>query len=189
MARLTRRFFLGGSAVAITAAGISGCRQEDNGLLTVREDGQFFNAYQLTVLQDVSEIMIPRTNTPGAIDAQVASFVDSMMLSWASGPTQMQFLAFLKALDTLSLTQVNKPYTKISQAERTTLLKKVDENAFSTNPSDVSANYKRVKALIFHIYYTSEEAGRDYVPVPGQYNGNLTLAEYENLMNENAYGR
>lgn len=189
MARLTRRFFLGGSAVVITAAGISGCRQENNGLLTVHEGGKFFNAQQLTLLQDVSEIMIPRTDSPGAIDAQVASFADAMMLTWASEDTQKQFLGFLSALNTRAMAQFNKPYTKLATLERTALIEEIDTEAFSDAPSEISADYKRVKSLVFHLFYSSEQGSKDYVPIPGQYNGNLTLDEYENLMNEGAYGR
>lgn len=187
--RLTRRFVLGGSAVLLTALGISGCTQEDNQLLTVAEDGKFFGAGELTILQDVTEIMIPKTATPGAIDAQVASFVDAMMETWAGTNTKASFKNLLVSINARAVETYEKPYVKLSLEDRTTLIEAIDTAAFQKATREEGADYRHFKELVFHIFYTSEEASRDYVPIPGMYKGNLTLEEYEELMDGGAYGR
>ena len=46
--------------------------------------GRFFTADELRVVAEFSEIVIPRTDTPGAKDAGVPEALDGLMANWAS---------------------------------------------------------------------------------------------------------
>ncbi len=187
--KFTRRFMLGGALVTVTALHLTGCSAPDTGIVHFDTDGQFFTASELTRLNDVAEIMIPRTDTPGAADAEVAAVVDGLMLTWAIEPTRQQFRDMLAAFDAKAKSDFGKDYEKLLPEERLTLVEAIDTAAFSETPPESAEDYKRLKDLVFRVFYTSEEASADHVPIPGGYYGNLTLEEYEALMDERAYGR
>ncbi len=184
----TRRFLLQGSLVTIAALQLTGCHQAGSKVFEITTDGQFFSADELTRLTDIAELMIPRTDTPGATDASVASVLDGMMQSWASKKTREQFQSALKTFETKALEVYKKPYTSLMAEQRLELLINMDEAAFSKNPDETSRDYKRLKELIFLIYYSSEEAGGNHVPLPGEYYGNLSAEAYEALVSERSYG-
>ncbi|HAC07925.1 MAG TPA: hypothetical protein DCF71_18940, partial [Gemmatimonadetes bacterium] len=48
----------------------------------------------------VSDLLLPRTETPGALDAHVPALLDQLMAEWASSDTQASHRAALAALDT-----------------------------------------------------------------------------------------
>lgn len=187
--KFTRRFLLGGALVTVTALHLTGCSAPDTGLVHIDSDGQFFIASELTRLNDIAEIMIPRTETPGAADAEVAAVVDGLMLTWAIGPTREQFRRTLAAFDSKAQSEFGKGYDKLMPDERLALLEMVDAAVFSDTPPDDADDYKRLKELIFRVFYTSEAGSADHVPIPGGYHGNLSLEEYQALMEERAYGQ
>ena len=184
----TRRFLLQGSLVTIAALQLSGCHQAGSEIFEITSDGQFFSADELTRLTDIAELMIPRTDTPGATDAKVAAVLDGMMLSWASEETREHFQSALKTFETKALAVYKKTYTSLLAEQRLELLINMDEAAFSKNPDEDLRHYKKLKELVFLIYYSSEEAGGHYVPLPGEYYGNLTAEAYEALVSERSYG-
>ncbi len=187
--KINRRLFIGGALFVVSATGLVGCASDEGDVEHIAKGGQFFNAKELTTLHDVSELMIPVTATPGAKDAQVAAVIDALMLSWASETTKALFRDQLAAFDGLARGAYNKDFLKLPRDARFSILEDVDKVAFSDEEAIDSAGYRHLKEIIFHVYYTSEQASKDYVPVPGRYAGNLTLSEYETLMQENAYGR
>lgn len=185
----TRRFLLQGSLVTIAALQLTGCHQAVSNLLQITTDGQFFSAHELTLLTDIAELMIPRTDTPGATDANVAAVLDGMMLSWAGADTREQFQRALKIFETEAQSRHEKPYSSLLPEQRLKLLINIDTKAFSKTPDEASRDYRKLKELIFLIYYSSEEAGENFVPLPGEYYGDLSAEAYEALMSERAYGR
>ena len=185
----TRRFLLQGSLVTIAALQLTGCHQAGSNLLQITTDGQFFSAHELTLLTDIAELMIPRTDTPGAADANVTAVLDGMMLSWAGEDTREQFQRALKIFETKAQSRYEKSYSSLLPKQRLELLINVDTKAFSKTPDEASRDYRKLKELIFLIYYSSEEAGENFVPLPGEYYGDLSAEAYEALMSERAYGR
>ena len=186
--KFTRRIFLSGAVVTVTALKLSGCTAPKTQLVTIDQAGQFFGPIELTLLNDVAEIMIPRTTTPGAMDAEVVAVIDAMMLTWANGATQELFRDTLQNIEAIAKAKTNKPYSSLTLKQRQTLITEMDVAAFSETAPDHAMGYKRLKDLIFQVFYSSEASNADYVPIPGQYRGNLTLSEYESLMEAHSYG-
>ncbi|MFC3122879.1 gluconate 2-dehydrogenase subunit 3 family protein [Agaribacter flavus] len=186
---INRRLFIKGSLVSVTALCISGFTSATNQLFVIQENGQFFSATQLTMLSDIAEIMIPRTETPGAQDAQVAAVLDAMMITWASKKTQSEFTAFLSSINDMSRSTHDSDYLALSHPNRYALIEALDRNAFANPPSPIFNHYKKLKSLVFRLYYTSEEGTENHVPVPGEYHGDLTHGQYTTMMQGRAYGR
>ena len=184
---ITRRVLLHGTLVTVAAFALPSCLDPRNGVIRVAKDGDFFTADQLTVLNDIAETMIPRTDTPGAADAQVAAVIDKLMLTWAGEETKVRFPGLLNAFDRRSRATFGSPYIEVMPEERFAVVESFDHASFSDEPPDEAADYRKLKYLVFRVFYTSQEGSAPYVPVPGQYNGDLTLDEYEALIGERAY--
>lgn len=184
----SRRFVLGGMLVSVTALHLASCSNPDLQIMGFESDGQFFTARELAVLNDVAETMIPRTDTPGAQDAEVAAVVDGLMLTWAVESTQEQFRRVLEGFDDKAREQFGASYGELSSEDRFAVVDAIDSAAFAEDAPEEAEDYKKFKELIYRVYYTSEEGSAGHVPVPGGYYGNLTLEEYDALMEERAYG-
>ncbi|WP_371193813.1 gluconate 2-dehydrogenase subunit 3 family protein [Glaciecola sp. SC05] len=184
--KITRRVFLGTTAFVVSAPLLASLPVSESkiGLQKILEPGQFFDAKELTVLVDIAEIMIPRTDTPGASDAHVIPVLDALMLTWAGTETKQRYRAFIKQADKLARDTYDSAYQDASQAERVALITELDKRAFANKFSDLSINYRKLKEMIFHIYYTSEEANPDYMLIPGSYKGCVTRAEYKQMVDE-----
>ena len=186
--KFTRRIFLSGALVTVTALSLMGCAEPKTQLVIIEQPGQFFRPEELTLLNDIAEIMIPRTGTPGAMDAQVPAVIDAMMMTWANESTRDLFRNTLQKIKHMAETIKGKPYSSLTLKQRQCLISEIDVMAFSDDVPDYAEGYKRLKDLIFRVFYSSEAANADYVPIPGQYRGNLTLGEYESLMEAYSYG-
>ncbi|WP_395344425.1 gluconate 2-dehydrogenase subunit 3 family protein [Ningiella sp. W23] len=184
--KITRRVFLGTSVYVVSAPLLASlpATQSSNALQKVTEPGQFFNAHELTVLADIAEIMIPKTDTPGATEAHVIPVLDALMLTWAGKETKAQYRAIVRQVEQLSLNTFKSAYVESTFQDREALITQLDERAFENTSSEISANYRKLKEMIFHIYYTSKEANPDYMLIPGAYKGCLSKEEYEAMVDE-----
>src|SRR5262245_49136491 len=53
---------------------------------------------QRALVSDLAETIMPRTDTPGALDAGVPEFIDRMLAWWFTGEERDQFLRGLSSL-------------------------------------------------------------------------------------------
>ena len=182
---ISRRVFLGSMAYLVTAPVLafsldSGNKQNVN---NVAKHGKYFDKLELTILADIAEIMIPRTSTPGATEAHVIPVLDSMMLTWAGSDTKARFKSLITQIQQIALDSHNLSYSQLPHSQRVRLMTNIDEQSFENKDSQLSINYRKFKEIVFHIYYTSEEANPDYLLIPGTYKGCLTKQEYDNMVN------
>lgn len=174
---ISRRIFIGSSLFVVTAPLLACVPNVSNDLLQVTKDGQFFGASDMTLLVDMAEIMLPKTDTPGATDAQVIPVLDAMMLTWAGSNTKLSFQFFLKQLAQLASGTFDSEYKSLSKVDRTTLISSIDKRAFENKETELSKAYRKLKEIIYHIYFTSEQANPNYMLVPGNYRGCVSQKE------------
>ena len=80
----------------------------------------------LTVIDAISDTIIPATESPGAKDAGVGTFVVKMVRECADRPSQNKFLSGLSFLSEAARTKHRKSFNECSARERTELLKAVE---------------------------------------------------------------
>ena len=104
----------------------------------------FFTPAERATLDAACEAMIPKTDTPGALEAGVPGFIDAMMSNWANSITQAQFRSVV--------TELGPHMANASPAEQATRLAAFDTAKLKT----WDKSYMRFKELVLTGYYLSE---------------------------------
>lgn len=140
---------------------------------------------QKQIIAEVSELIIPRTATPGAKDAGVPDFVEMMVRDCYRKPEHISFLAGLQDLEKrnfLSQNNTEKVETlKLVEKESAELMKayqvqqtKMGDNDDREQMKDQVKGlpyWRLMKELTLLGYFTSEaglKASFDYTPIPGR---------------------
>jgi gluconate 2-dehydrogenase gamma chain len=147
----------------------------------------FLNEDQATVISQVSEIIIPRTDTPGAKDVGVPSFIDQMLKEVYSEEDQKRFADGLQAFNDAAKKEYGEDFAKLDDEDQTAFVKKIHDEAVRAEV-DSDAEQKRpfilmMKELTMLGFFTSEPGATQvlqYVPVPGAYKGCIPLSEAGN---------
>lgn len=170
-------FTLGGAGAVASCDGMG----DDAILRSLRPDGrlQFYNRREYRLVGVIADAIIPRTETPGAIDVGVPTYLDAMLNTWASEATQREHHA---ALDEIGAA-LGTRFFGLPDAERRAAVAELDAAAYAEGGSEegsVGARYRALKALIASVYYASEPGATQelqYELVPGRWAGNLPLSE------------
>ena len=147
----------------------------------------FLSNDQASVISSVSEIIIPRTDTPGAKDAGVPSFIDQMLKEVYSKEDQDFFIKGLDTFNKEAEKEFGDEFGDLDEEDQTAYVKKVHDAAIevenTTNPAPKRPFILMMKELTMLGFFTSEAGATQvlqYVPVPGAYKGCIPLSEAGN---------
>src|SRR3954451_14290354 len=79
----------------------------------------YFSEPRRALLDSVADVMIPRTDTPGALDVGAPAYMDRMMARWSSQETRAAFDAILDAIDVQASAAHGKPFVMLYAAAQT----------------------------------------------------------------------
>lgn len=126
------------------------------------DDG--FSDGQLALIGTLCAVIIPRTDTPGAVDVGVPAFIDALVSSsWLAADR----IAFQKGVDALQVY-----FGSTSGEHLTSRIDALERNA--DRRRDPARTYWQLKSLIVHGYFTSEPVMKDVLRVeimPGRFEG------------------
>jgi len=126
----------------------------------------FFSDEEFNLLEQVSDIILPRTSTPGAVDAGVPFFIELVVKDCMNKDDQQLIKKGLQDLNKVN----GKNFSLLTMDEKKQTIKNIDENAFR-NEQDKSW-FRIVKKLALIGYFTSQDGmtkALNYVQVPGDY--------------------
>src|SRR5208337_746097 len=142
------------------------------------------NPQQNAAVKAMAEMIIPKTDTPGATDVGAAEFIELMLTEWYETAEKDLFLKGLADVDARSQTLFSKDFagcTPTQQAEILSWLgEKMTEQAdrerdHTSAASDESESfYPMLRQLVLTAYYTSEVGATDelhFEIIPGRYDG------------------
>jgi len=137
---------------------------------------EVFSTDDLNLLAEISETIVPRTDTPGAKDAEVAPFMTKIVDNCYSDADQMTFHAGLRAVREECQTRYLSSFEEISPQQRAEFLTALDVAARNhVRPEGGSAHYfTMMKQLTLFSYFTSEIVQTQvlrHVPIPGRFDG------------------
>jgi gluconate 2-dehydrogenase gamma chain len=150
----------------------------------------FLSKEQGAVVADVAEIIIPRTDTPGAQDAGVPAFIDTMLKDVYEDADRQRYVSGLKAFDDAARTAHSKGFVELTKPQQTELVRKfhdeavASELAVETRPSYLQRPFILMTKELTMLGFFSSEPGAtqvlQYSAVPGAFKGCVPLAQAGN---------
>ena len=140
---------------------------------------KFFTPEHLQMTGVIADLIIPTTDTPGALAVNVHGFLDTYLAECVSKSDQEQFLAGLKKIDSVAETKFQKSFLACKPKQQTQLLTAIEKSDSGFTPDDKSF-FTQFKSLTLFGYYTTEVGATQelaYLAIPGGYQGNFPFAK------------
>lgn len=180
---MNRRNVLRYSAYTVTGAAllplIQSCKSATDTATGFKPS--FFDPEQFSMVSDICDVLLPETDTPGAVSLGVPAFFDHMV--GAVFPTEQKEgfrTSFGKLQNLLDSKSDGGSFAKLSSDAKQKLITDLDRQWHNDDSdSDEKAAYLSVRSQAISYYLGTEEVATNqlnYLPVPGQYEGCITLA-------------
>lgn len=175
---ITRRELLQNSAWVLTgvfsattiSSLISSCKSADT---SSDWKPMVFNQDQYHLAGDLAEVIIPKTDTPGAKDALVHRVIDEALKYNFTAEDRQKFLDGLAAIDARSKDMVGKNFALASEGQKNEVVKAMAKEAQGQSPDEQKGNvFVQFRQLVIYAYVTSEVACKEFFTedgVPGKY--------------------
>ena len=141
-----------------------------------RARGPAFSPDQFALLEQVTEIIIPTTDTPGAIGAGVPAFIRDLLMNWGSQQSRAEIAAVLEAIERRTWTKHGSGFLELSDTLRLELMRAFDEEHVQAH----DPAYRKFKQMVLLGYYHSEIGATQelrFELVPGAWRSCLPLNE------------
>lgn len=139
----------------------------------------FFNPAEFASLEALTDILLPRTVTPGGLDTKVPFFIDKIVNDCMASSTQQEIRKGIQGLDT----STGHTFSSLPAREMKNQLRQLDEQAFKDEKD--KAWFRMVKKLALVGHFTSREgmtSALKYVKVPGDYKSCIPYKKGEQAM-------
>lgn len=180
---------LGGAVSASIARGIVAAEQAATSAATT-----VFDSEQRAQVASIAELIIPTTDTPGAIEAGVPAFIEMMVAQWYTDTERRIFLQGLQDLDQWCQENNSSTFNASTAPQQTAALLAAEQVAagyegpegggikamMSKQIDENIPFFPKVKELTVIGYYTSEVGAKQelvYNPMPMRYDGDFPYAE------------
>jgi len=145
---------------------------------------QALDEHQRAMVTEISEMIIPATDTPGAKAMHVEEFIDLILAEWSTDAERAAFLEGLSALDAASMQAYGRGFLDASAEQRTALLRRLDDELTAARaarkawkagsgpkpPDHTKLFWHQIRSLTVTGYYTTEfgyTVERQRVLIPG----------------------
>jgi gluconate 2-dehydrogenase gamma chain len=181
---LRRTALLMGAAVSAStvSAFLYGCKSTPE----LNYKPVFFSEDQARLISEVAEIILPKTDTPGAKEVGVPNFIDMRVKDCYKEEDQKNFMDGLAHFEEASKKELGDSFIQSSAEKQLTYVKKVHEEAVKAAKADPKLPRPfilKLKELTMLGYFVSEPGATkvlQYIAVPGAYHGCIPLAEAGN---------
>lgn len=170
IASLLTGYTLVGSSAAIL---LNGCKADTKADWTP----SFLTEEEWKLVADISEIILPATDTPGAKDALCDRYIDQAIHIFYSDEKKEHFREDLTIFDAKAKEKYTKAFLALNQNEKEKVLDLVAEELKAKQEADPKHRniFRQLRELVVTGYCTSEVGAKgglfDFRPVPGPYQG------------------
>jgi hypothetical protein len=170
--QIDRRSLLSSALLLVGATAAAGFSPEALAKAAARPkpylDGETF-----TLLSAIADTIIPKTDTPGAVDARVPAKFDALLVNWAAPVRRFELTSAMSRIDRLARDKEARGFAELPPEKRKELLaahdiaalkpvprtdKLTGMRAMMAGPSVADPGYAKLKELLVVLYYYSEEA-------------------------------
>jgi hypothetical protein len=169
------------SAPALTSL-FAGCASPDGDERPTQSNLPTLTSQALRIAAD---IIIPRTDTPGAVDAGVDGFIEALLADYFSPSNRASFLTGLDSFLASADQVLSRGFTTATPTEQLSFMELVDRATFPLGEADKSlsidpntiAFFRSMKQLVVAGYYTSEAGATIELHMApyGSYQGDISF--------------
>lgn len=150
---------------------------------------QFFTINEAQCISALVDVILPRTETPGALDVNVDVFLDRIFAQTYDEEGQQKVRADIAAFNSNCKKSHGAVFTKLNEEDQINVLKAAEKNSgkfgrgvWGKGVEDKGpvGFYRSIKSMAIWAYFTSEKMGKEvlnYDPVPGDYKGCIPLSD------------
>lgn len=124
------------------------------------------------LVSTLADLILPRTETPGATDVGIPQFIDGLLADWFPDDERRQFLDGLDDLNRRAGSRYRASFVDLDQDTQVAMLATLD--GAEGSPASAEAAFSRLKSLTVYGYFTSETVARDVLQdpiIPGRFEG------------------
>jgi hypothetical protein len=173
--KVNRRAMLLGVVVLLGGAGaLTRFTRKPVGASTAA--GPALSAEQFSLLEAICDVIIPETDTPGALAAGVPAFIRQMIEEWASPASRAELATVLEDIERHAWAKFGAAFVELQPERRYELVRSFDEERMSRQ----DPSYSKFKYLVLVGYYQSEAGATQelrYELIPGTWRSCVPLAE------------
>ena len=152
----------------------------------------FLDEDEALLISELVDLILPRTETPGALDVKVDIFLDKVFAETYDVEAQEQIREEIASFNADCEQNFGSKFVHLSQADRIAVLKSVETKSGKFNGSvwgtavgtqEPVGFYRSIKSMAIWAYFTSEEIGEkilSYDPIPQEYEGCKSVNEVGN---------
>jgi len=162
------RLLATGTALQLAPSNLLAVMREARRLLDTQAAPRTLNPHQNATVKAMAEMILPKTDTPGATDVGVSEFIDLMLTEWYDERDRSRFLSGLTDVDVRTQALFGKSFVDSSPSQQEEMLTTLGEKMIEDrdrmrdqppagNESQSDANfYSMLRQLTLNAYYTSE---------------------------------
>lgn len=171
-----------GTTIVGAGAFLSGC-------VKTKSSGKILNHAELLLLNEVAETLLPKTDTPGAKDADVASFMNTIVSDYYTMDEQEVFKNGINSINYVSSSAFSKSFVDLNSEQRAEILMGLEKQAASFNASRQTAEhyYMMIKQLSIWAFLSSEIVAKKafiHLPIPTKYVGEIDYKPGDKIIYE-----
>tara|TARA_R110002124_G_scaffold57084_4_gene160333 strand:- start:2831 stop:3448 length:618 start_codon:yes stop_codon:yes gene_type:complete len=150
----------------------------------------YFTPAQRRIVAAMTDVIIPRTDTPGALDAGVSRYIELMAANWFNAAEAVIFAAGLQDMETRIPAEFGAPFDQLSHAQQLQIMEAMEEDAADSTWYEFGNVMRefiseapficQIKELTIWGFFTSEEGSSQvlrYDPMPMYFDGDIPLAK------------
>ena len=182
------RLLATGTILQLAPANLFAVLREARSLVQEHTSPHTLDAHQYDTVKVMAEMIIPKTDTPGATEVGTADFIDLVLTEWYEEPERKRFVDGLGEVDSRARRSFGKDFVDCAPDQQADILTALgdrmteDAKAFSSSGrsqslrgySHNSGFYPMFRRLTLTAYYTSEAGATDelhFEMIPGEYRG------------------
>ena len=170
---------LGGFITASAASGIlAGCVAMPEPVEAAKSG--FLTAQEMATITAMADQILPKTDTPGALDVGVPAFIDRMLTGYYTDKERGIVRSGLIAVSTDAAELRGKSFAALTSDEQVALMKEYDREAYTPRAATADAHFFRmIKELTLLGFCTSKIGATTlmrYEQTPGPFKGDVPVS-------------
>jgi len=187
---LKKTGLLAGSALAIPTmlSLLQSCKSEPR----LSWQPEFFTEVEAKTVSTLLDMILPRTETPGALDVKSDIFIDKVISQTYDAEGQKNMRDEIAMFNENCQKKFGANFIDLDKGKRIEVLREAEKSSGKFNPGvwgttigkqEPIGFYRAMKSMAIWAYFTSEEIGEkvlSYDPIPGDYEGCKPLSDVGN---------